>query len=198
MTSETCRFYRQFFLFCFYFVLSLISFTLRPGPLIQEAENANDTKTNSSNITAAELAILKSFQSSELSDLVTNSFSAAFTSNLKSSLNVTQESLEKIQLQVTSNITLALKNILLLTLNDNEGILSAPDEAAIRTLWYTSNSNNESDYMTDAYNESVISDANLTTETVIDSIELPESNDEVNWCVVTYTKITVSRSWNII
>lgn len=169
-------------------MLSLISFTLRPGPLMQEIENANDTRTNSSNVTVAELAILKSFQSSELSDLVTNSFTAAFTSNLKSSLNVTQESLEKIQLQVTSNITLALRNILLLTLNDNEGILSAPDEAAIRTLWYTSNPQNESDYLTDAYNESAMNDANSTADTIIDNIEPAKSGDD-DWCVVICTKI---------
>lgn len=155
---------------------------------MQETENANDTRTNSSNMTTVELAILKSFQSSDLSDLVTNSFAAAFTSNLKSSLNVTQESLEKIQLQVTSNITLALKSILLLTLNDNEAILSAPDEAAIRTLWYTNNPQNESDYLTDAYNESLMSDANSTAETTIDSIELLKSNDN-DWCVTIYLKI---------
>ncbi|XP_032689459.1 transient receptor potential cation channel subfamily V member 5 isoform X2 [Odontomachus brunneus] len=176
-TFVKSRFYRQFFLFYFYFVISLISFTLRPGPSMQETENANDTRTNSSNMTTVELAIVKSLQSSDLSDLVTNSFAAAFTSNLKSSLNVTQESLEKIQLQVTSNITLALRSILLLTLNDNEAILSAPDEAAFRTLWYTSNPQNESDYLTDAYNENVMSDANSTIETTIDSIELMKSND---------------------
>ncbi|XP_014468135.1 PREDICTED: transient receptor potential cation channel subfamily V member 5 isoform X1 [Dinoponera quadriceps] len=175
------RFYRQFFLFCFYFVLSLISFTLRPGPLTQETENVNDTKTNSTNITSVELAILKSFQSSDLSDLVTNSFAAAFTSNFKSSLNVTQESLEKIQLQVTSNITSALKSIFLLSLSDNEAILSAPDEATIRALWYTSKPNNESDYLTYAYNESVMDDANSTEETIISTVELSKSNDDDWW-----------------
>ncbi|XP_019698427.1 transient receptor potential cation channel subfamily V member 5 [Harpegnathos saltator] len=177
-TFVKSRFYRQFFLFCFYFVLSLISFTLRPGPLPQETENANDTRTNSSNATAME--ILRLFQSSDLSNLVTNSLAAAFASNLKSSLNVTQESLEKIQLQVTSNITSALKNILP-SLSDNEGILSAPDEAAIRTLWYTSSPYNESDYLTDAYNENVTSDANSTAGTIIGSIEVSKSNDKDNW-----------------
>ncbi|KYM91409.1 Transient receptor potential cation channel subfamily V member 5 [Atta colombica] len=68
-TFVKSRFYNQFFLFCFYFVLSLISFTLRPGPsIIETDENANDTstRTNSSNIT--EPIILKTFQSSDLWD----------------------------------------------------------------------------------------------------------------------------------
>ncbi|XP_011165630.1 transient receptor potential cation channel subfamily V member 5 isoform X2 [Solenopsis invicta] len=169
-TFVKSRFYRQFFLFCFHFVLSLISFTLRPGPSTMETdENANDTstKTNSSNIT--EPIILKPLQSSDLSELVTNSFVAAFASNLKSSLNMTQESLEKIQLQVTSNITSALKSILLLTLNENEGILSPPDEATIHTPWYTDSSPNTSDYFTDLYNKTVVAE-NSTVKAVVDDV----------------------------
>jgi len=160
------RFYNQFFLFCFYFVLSLISFTLRPGPsTIETDENANDTstRTNSSNIT--EPIILKTLQSSDLSELVTNSLIAAFTSNFKSSLNMTQESLEKIQLQITSNITSALKSILLL--NKNEGILSPPDKATIHTLWYTDSPLNASDYFMNTYNKT---DANSTVKTIINGV----------------------------
>ncbi|XP_072757468.1 transient receptor potential cation channel subfamily V member 5 [Anoplolepis gracilipes] len=173
------RFYRQFILFFFYFVLSLISFTLRPGP--QTDENANDTltSTNSFNITTMESVILKSLQSSDLSELVTNSFTAAFTSNLKSSLNVTQESLERIQLQVTSNITSALRSILLLTLSNNEG---SPDEAAIRTLWYTDSSQNASDYFTNMYNNTITIDANSTANTIIDDVTPSEKfNNHDTW-----------------
>ncbi|XP_012062700.1 PREDICTED: transient receptor potential cation channel subfamily V member 5 [Atta cephalotes] len=178
-TFVKSRFYNQFFLFCFYFVLSLISFTLRPGPsIIETDENANDTstRTNSSNIT--EPIILKTFQSSDLSELVTNSLVAAFTSNFKSSLNMTQESLEKIQLQVTSNITSALKSILLLTLNENEGILSPPDEAAIHTLWYTDSPPNASDYFMNTYNKT---DANSTVKTIIDGVARPKFNRNYWW-----------------
>lgn len=162
-------------------MLSLVSFTLRPGPLTSQiAENANDTSTNSSNITATETMIFRSFQGSSLSEFVTNSLAAAFTSSLKSSLNMTQESLEKFQLQVTSNITSALKNIL--TLSDNEGILNIPDEAAIPTLWYTDSPQNISDYFMDVYNESII-DANSTTKTLIGNNGLPKSNDPDDWYV---------------
>lgn len=139
-------------------------------------ENANDTltKTNSSNITEP---ILKSFQSIDLSELVTNSVMAAFTSNLKSSLNMTQESLEKIQLQVTSNITSGLKNIMLLTPNENEGILSLPDEAASHTLWYTDSPPNVSDYFTNTYNRTVTVDMNSTAKTIIDDVALTKFNN---------------------
>ncbi|KMQ98230.1 transient receptor potential cation channel subfamily v member 6 [Lasius niger] len=176
-------FYRQFILFYFYFVLSLIGFTLRPGP--QTDENANDTLTssNSFNITTMESAILKSLQSSNLSELVTNSFTAAFTSNLKSSLNVTQESLERIQLQVTSNITSALRSILLLTLSDNEGLTSSSDEAAIHTPWYTDSPLNASDYFTNTYHKTVMIDANSTAKTIIDDVtDVPEKfNNHEKW-----------------
>ncbi|EFN65752.1 Transient receptor potential cation channel subfamily V member 5 [Camponotus floridanus] len=173
------RFYRQFILFYFYFVLSLISFTLRPGP--QTDENANDTLTNSFN-TTRESMILKSLHSSDLSELVTNSFTAAFTSNFKSSLNVTQESLEKIQLQVTSNVTSALRSILLLTLSNNEDLLSSPDEAAIHTLWYTDNPQNASDYFINMYNKTVTIDTNSTAKTTIDDVTLlGKFNNHEKW-----------------
>ncbi|KAL6268625.1 hypothetical protein P5V15_001759 [Pogonomyrmex californicus] len=141
----------------------------------QMDENANDTitRTNSSNIT--ESIILKPLQNTDLSELVTNSLVAAFTSSLKSSLNVTQESLEKIQLQVTSNITSALKSILLLTLDENEGILSPPDEAAIHTFWYTDSPPNASDF-TDMYNKI---DMNATAKTIID--DSSSKFDNHNW-----------------
>lgn len=166
-------------------MLSLIGFTLRPGP--QTDENANDTltSTNSFNITTMESAILKSLQSSNLSELVTNSFTAAFTSNLKSSLNVTQESLERIQLQVTSNITSALRSILLLTLSDNEGLTSSSDEAAIHTPWYTDSPLNASDYFTNTYHKTVMIDANSTAKTIIDDVtDVPEKfNNHEKWYV---------------
>lgn len=129
-------------------------------------ENANDTlaSANSSNITEPP-TIPRPHRSLDLSELVTNSLVAAFTSNLKSSLNMTQKSLEKIQLQVTSNITSALKSILLL--RENEGIPDPPDEAALHTLWYTDSPPNASNYFTDMYNKT---DANSTAQTIIDDI----------------------------
>ncbi|CAH1390853.1 unnamed protein product [Nezara viridula] len=47
------RFYRQFFLFLFYFLISLICFTLRPGPPpVKPISSFNSTKPSGNNITA--------------------------------------------------------------------------------------------------------------------------------------------------
>jgi len=181
-------FYRQFFLFCFYFVLSAISFIFRPGPseLIENVNDTLSTNTNFANVNATKTMLFKSLQNSDLSELVTNSFAAAFTSNLKSSLNMTQESLEKIQLQVTSNITSALRSILLLTLSDSD-ILNILDETTIRAFWYTNSPQNMSNYFANTYNKSVIN-MNSTTKTIIDSIELLKSDDSDNWYLETNMK----------
>lgn len=170
-------------------MLSLISFTLRPGPSAsQTAESTNETltRTNSSNVTTTDSAILRLFQGTDLSELITNSFATAFTSNFKSSLNVTQESLEQIQLQVTSNITSALKSMLLLTLsNNNEDMLSPLDETTIHKLWYTDSPQDaSSDYFAEAYNESVTSEDSTAKAVIINNIALPKLNNRDSWCVV--------------
>lgn len=144
-------------------------------------ESANDTLTsvNSSNITEP-TTIPRSPQSLDLSELVTNSFVAAFTSNLKSPLNMTQESLEKIQLQVTSNITSALKSILLL--NENEDISEPVDEVSIPMLWYTDSPPNASDYFIDMYNKT---DTNSTAKTIIDDV-VSKFNDDYWYVEIFY------------
>ncbi|KAL0119708.1 hypothetical protein PUN28_007863 [Cardiocondyla obscurior] len=175
-TFVKSRFYRQFFLFCFYFILSLISFTLRPGLLPTETDegvNITSTRMNSSNITGP--TILKSFLKSDISELVTSSLAAAFSFNLKSSLNVTQESLEKIQLQITSNITSALRNILLL---NDEDILNLPEETAINT-WATDSPPNVLKYFTD--NKTVITDINSSNDAIINDVAVLKINHDYWW-----------------
>lgn len=45
------KFYRQFFTFAFYFIISLVCFTLRPGPP-NSKQNVNSTKNvNGTNVT---------------------------------------------------------------------------------------------------------------------------------------------------
>jgi len=100
---------------------------------------------------------------------------------------MTQESLEKIQLQVTSNITSALRSILLLTLSDTDDILNILDETTIRAFWYTNSPQNMSNYFANTYNKSVIN-MNSTTKTIIDSIELSKSDDSDNWYLETNIK----------
>lgn len=49
------KFYRQFFTFAFYFIISLICFTLRPGPpinaVLSNATNTTNTTTKALNTT---------------------------------------------------------------------------------------------------------------------------------------------------
>lgn len=46
-TFVKSRFYRQFYLFTSYFIISLISFLLRPGPIVVDTEYDDDAKRNS-------------------------------------------------------------------------------------------------------------------------------------------------------
>lgn len=47
-TFVKAKFYNQFFLFAFYFIISLVCFTLRPGPLTNKNNGNNTLSTNSS------------------------------------------------------------------------------------------------------------------------------------------------------
>lgn len=40
------KFYRQFFTFAFYFLISLVAFTLRPGPPVAKPSSKNSTNHN--------------------------------------------------------------------------------------------------------------------------------------------------------
>lgn len=58
------KFYRQFFMFSFYFVVSLVCFTLRPGPPVKIAPK------NSTNVTTATATPqTKLFNSTDLSNV---------------------------------------------------------------------------------------------------------------------------------
>lgn len=46
-TFVKSRFYRQFYLFTSYFLISLISFLLRPGPIVTDTDDSDDAKGNS-------------------------------------------------------------------------------------------------------------------------------------------------------
>lgn len=50
-TFVKAKFYKQFFLFAFYFLISLVCFTLRPGPLASKANANNTLAANTSLIT---------------------------------------------------------------------------------------------------------------------------------------------------
>ncbi|XP_033231700.1 transient receptor potential cation channel subfamily V member 5 [Belonocnema kinseyi] len=71
-TFVKSRFYRQFFLFCFYFILSLISFTLRPGPFLKDNQGSETTISPSLNATdRSTTALIDSWGASQLSSIIT-------------------------------------------------------------------------------------------------------------------------------
>lgn len=53
------KFYKQFFLFAFYFLISLVSFTLRPGPpLPKTIENASNSSKSLNTIELDNITLL--------------------------------------------------------------------------------------------------------------------------------------------
>lgn len=117
------RFYRQFFLFCFYFVLSLISFTLRPGPATTSVSNPTaQTSTELSTISpktdppVSNVTInrtLNPFHNSNLSLLLDKILSTAFVSNVKKyPWNLTRTRFDKLKLDIIENLTSALSDVL--------------------------------------------------------------------------------------
>lgn len=129
------RFYRQFFLFCFYFVLSLISFTLRPGPATTSSvSNPIGTQTP---LTSTELSTISPivdppisnvtinrtsnpFLNSNLPLLLDKIVSAAFVSNVKYPWNLTRTRFDKLKLVIIENLTSALNDILTTNRSRNE------------------------------------------------------------------------------
>lgn len=94
------RFYRQFYLFCCYFVLSVISFTLRPGPDMKDDEpqtTGNDTEPSSSSeppppfeVTLSSLLIKTLAEHlNETSDDTLERMTQAMASNISTSLRDT-------------------------------------------------------------------------------------------------------------
>lgn len=108
------RFYRQFFLFCFYFVLSLISFTLRPGPaatsstfpLLSPTEFPTTTSPNPDHILPNITSTVLSLLFEKIIDI------AAFASNVKFPWNVTTARFDKLKLDIVANLTSIFASIL--------------------------------------------------------------------------------------
>lgn len=109
---EICRFYRQLFLFCFYFVLSLISFVLRPGPSPVRNKPTTPTPTT----TTPKPSSSKS-QPSILYSLVTNNLKEYLIRNNKSdnSPNLSKVVVHNITDQIASNVTSVLRQLVLLS-----------------------------------------------------------------------------------
>ncbi|XP_076672805.1 transient receptor potential cation channel subfamily V member nanchung isoform X2 [Andrena cerasifolii] len=119
-TFVKSRFYRQFFLFCFYFVLSLISFTLRPGPSEPTVRALSSTESPTTH-TPDPLSNF-TLQNSSLSEFVERIVADSLISNIRPSFNVTPDSLMKLKLDIVSDLMSTLKNTLPI---DTGGIFSS-------------------------------------------------------------------------
>ncbi|XP_076766819.1 transient receptor potential cation channel subfamily V member nanchung [Xylocopa sonorina] len=119
-TFVKSRFYRQFFLFCFYFVLSLVSFTLRPGPPMIATQTSfasteipitsiSKVDDIASNVTIPSL-LSNEIENSSLFLLLDKLVSTAFASNLKFPLNITAARFRKLKFDVVTDITSTLSN----------------------------------------------------------------------------------------
>ncbi|XP_076655832.1 transient receptor potential cation channel subfamily V member nanchung [Halictus rubicundus] len=130
-TFVKSRFYRQFFLFCFYFVLSLVSFTLRPGPSTVSDDVTTTTYTETTESFASnefsvtptprsavptqftdDIVATEIHRDASLSKLLEKLVASSFDITLTSSLNVTPVFLEKLKFHVVSEVTAKLRNAL--------------------------------------------------------------------------------------
>lgn len=183
-TFVKSRFYRQFFLFCFYFVLSLISFTLRPGPAsatitptttpatyISETESSNNIASTIVYPTNVTDRITIDLQNSTLFLLLDKVVTTAVSSSLTLlPRNVTQTSLEKLKRDIVFNVTSALKNIFSLDRPNENKHLHVKDDAATvdRYLEMTSNGTTS---------------ASINTQTAFDDVTSTSDSDKNDWYV---------------
>lgn len=89
------RFYRQFFLFCFYFIISLVSFVFRPGPVKKSSKPSATTPTKPQNST------------------VPNSIVQLIVNNLAADIN--DSAILEVVTQISANVSAAFKEITLMT-----------------------------------------------------------------------------------
>ncbi|XP_011500278.1 PREDICTED: transient receptor potential cation channel subfamily V member 5 [Ceratosolen solmsi marchali] len=146
-TFVKSRFYRQFYLFCSYFVLSVISFTLRPGPIpwpnkpsIQQSINNN---TSSESIVASAVKPLEL----TLTSLLTKNLVEHLAANLELPEKSITNSMKKITLEIVSNISSTIKDIWNLTEKQNTTLTleSNDDFNDIVSDLFNSSANNYTD-----------------------------------------------------
>ncbi|XP_044012696.1 transient receptor potential cation channel subfamily V member 5 [Aphidius gifuensis] len=107
------RFYQQFFLFCFYFIISLISFTLRPGPNPASTSNNQTATTDSSTLSTTTSAIpdtsVDLYMSDQLNEAI-RQIASTLTSKIVLNQNLTSTIIDNLVTQFTNNITLNIKD----------------------------------------------------------------------------------------
>ncbi|XP_015521251.2 transient receptor potential cation channel subfamily V member 5 isoform X1 [Neodiprion pinetum] len=95
-TFVKSRFYRQYFLFCFYFLISLVSFTLRPGPVTKATPTSSPLSLSTVE---------------EISKLAKN-LTTSLASNITSLVSISPGAVNWLSSQIALNITSSLEEIL--------------------------------------------------------------------------------------
>ena len=200
-TFVKSRFYRQFFLFCFYFVLSLVSFTLRPGPTVTPSASSpaatSQTSVESPMTTPKPDQLLpnvtNTFQNTNLSLLLDQIITTAFTSNMKYSSNATTAPFDKLKFDIVADLTSVLSNVLstdrlrneIEFLNDSYRIATRPNE-----LYYSKNDTTLMDYL----KFTMINDTVPGNSTMLFDDTMSAGSNKHNWCVVRF--IHILNVWN--
>lgn len=187
------RFYRQFFLFCFYFVLSLVSFTLRPGPattssvpnpvtqtppLIEFSTISPKVDPPISNVTIDRS--LNAFQHDSNLSLLLHKIVVS-TASVKYPWNVTRTRLDKLKLEIIENLTTALNNVLSTDRNEIEFF-----NHSYKTTEYfhsTSNDTTPIDNLKITINETVLS---VNSTILFDDGGISFASGKYNWYVAIF------------
>ncbi|XP_003706172.2 transient receptor potential cation channel subfamily V member nanchung isoform X2 [Megachile rotundata] len=177
-TFVKSRFYRQFFLFCFYFILYLISFTLRPGPSVTStATTAPTTESTTPKLpdpppnfipVTNQKTFLEASLSSSLDEIVTNALNLNFPSNATARF-------DDLKLDLVTHIMSNLKNILNGNETKNEPFNSSQLARFDKHLFRE----NDTDYSTSILNETA--DVDSTTKFSFDNSVLLEADNKSDW-----------------
>ncbi|XP_034948098.1 transient receptor potential cation channel subfamily V member 5 [Chelonus insularis] len=164
------RFYRQFFLFGFYFIFSLISFTLRPGPSPAFTGKASMTAGTES-ISSTSVTVTPYTENPESSNMsviidhLASAVSSKFVSDFNKSLsNFDSETLISL---LTSNLTSVLNKFMNFTVNDNQ--IS------------TSNLSSFSESLINIHDSGSVNNNHTTDSTLMDSPITPGRSSTETW-----------------
>ncbi|KZC09064.1 PREDICTED: transient receptor potential cation channel subfamily V member 5 [Dufourea novaeangliae] len=191
-TFVKSRFYRQFFLFCFYFILSLVSFTLRPGPSTPSTDSTAATvpttdtyvslmsSSTPGSIEVPDFTEIANQTSTHhrnviLAEFVERLVAGRLIANLQTSLNMTSVFLEKLKLDIISDVTSTLKER---SVRSRETMSSETIFVGNGTINNTVGST--TNHSLDDTNESLY-DANVLLDTRNDTVGGPGTDKPNDW-----------------
>ncbi|XP_017757214.1 PREDICTED: transient receptor potential cation channel subfamily V member 5 [Eufriesea mexicana] len=177
------RFYRQFFLFCFYFVLSLISFTLRPGPAATSTAFPVTSPTELPTTSPKPDHILPNISSKIISLLFDKILNiTAFASNVKFPWNVTAARFDKLKLDILTNLTSILNNVFSTDRRFRNEIehFNYSYRPPVRTIehFYPKNDTTPVDYLKITINETLLS---INSTILFGDAVLHADNNKPDW-----------------